>query len=125
MKFTIAVTFLFFRFLLHPLNDDCAEAFDVSRAASPTRPATTMTTGTRLFLAHDSNNDKSPHKKAIQEALEATQKYGATSVEARVAWEIAEEIEDSVFSPCSKRCVSKKCRCDGRLLEDVYSDCVD
>ena len=47
---------------------------------------------------------KSPHLQAIEEALEATRKYGATSKEARMAWEIAEEIEDSIFSPCSKRC---------------------
>lgn len=43
------------------------------------------------------------HKEAIKAALEATKKYGAQSQEARVLWEIAEEIEDSIFSPCSKR----------------------
>ena len=47
----------------------------------------------------------SPHLRAIEEAMEATRTYGATSKEARVAWEIAEEIEDSIFSPCSKRYV--------------------
>mmetsp|Transcript_34655 Transcript_34655/g.84039 ORF Transcript_34655/g.84039 Transcript_34655/m.84039 type:complete len:157 (-) Transcript_34655:4414-4884(-) len=50
------------------------------------------------------NSSPSPHLRAIEEALAATRKYGATSKEARVAWEIAEEIEDSIFSPCSKRC---------------------
>jgi hypothetical protein len=45
----------------------------------------------------------SPHKQAIQVALEASKKFGATSPEARVAWDIAEEMEDSFFSPCSKR----------------------
>eukprot|EP00980_Cylindrotheca_fusiformis_P016156 scaffold4805_cov136-Cylindrotheca_fusiformis.AAC.11 len=56
-------------------------------------------TRTRLVLA-----SKSPHEQAIDEALEASKKFGATSPEARVAWEIAEEIENSIFSPCSKRC---------------------
>lgn len=53
------------------------------------------------------NISTSPHLRAIEEAMEATRKYGATSKEARVAWEIAEEIEDSIFSPCSKRYVRK------------------
>ena len=47
----------------------------------------------------------SPHKVAIQQALEASRKYGPTSPEARVARGVAEEIEDSIFSPCSKRYV--------------------
>ena len=46
---------------------------------------------------------RSPHEEAIQAALEASKKFGPQSPEARVAWEIAEEIEDSIFSPCSKR----------------------
>ena len=63
---------------------------------------------TGLFAVDDNGQDSddsriSPHKKAIQEALEATKTFGSTSPEARVAWEIAEEIEDSIFSPCSKR----------------------
>lgn len=53
----------------------------------------------------DDGGSTSPHLRAIEEAMEATRKYGATSKEARVAWEIAEEIEDSIFSPCSKRYV--------------------
>ena len=32
---------------------------------------------------------------AIQEALEASKKFGATSPEARVAWEIVEEMDSS------------------------------
>jgi hypothetical protein len=52
----------------------------------------------------ENDKSKSASKQAIQAALETTKKYGAQSPEARVAWEIAEEMEDSVFSPCSKRC---------------------
>lgn len=33
--------------------------------------------------------------KAIKEALEASKKYGATSDEARMAWEIVEELDSS------------------------------
>jgi hypothetical protein len=53
---------------------------------------------------NENYKSKSASKQAIQAALEITKKYGATSPEARIAWEIAEEMEDSVFSPCSKRC---------------------
>jgi len=38
---------------------------------------------------------------AIQQALEASKKYGATSVEARLAWETVEEINAS-----DNRCVA-------------------
>lgn len=62
------------------------------KKTSPTTP------NVRLF------NTREDSAKAIQEALEISKKYGAQSPEARVAWEIAEEIEDSVYSPCSKRC---------------------
>ena len=51
-----------------------------------------------------SQNKKDYVSQAIQEALAAIEKYGAQSPEARVAWEIAEEIEDAEYSPCSKRC---------------------
>ena len=53
-------------------------------------------------------SDNSRHQQAIQAALEASKKYGAASPEARVLWEIAEEIEDSIFSPCSERYVGPK-----------------
>ena len=43
-------------------------------------------------------------KEAIEDALEMTRIYGPQSSEARVAWEIAEEVEDNIYSPCSKRC---------------------
>uniref|UniRef100_A0A7S3KYI4 Nudix hydrolase domain-containing protein n=2 Tax=Amphora coffeiformis TaxID=265554 RepID=A0A7S3KYI4_9STRA len=56
---------------------------------------------TEVFVRKD---PLSPHQLAIQAALETSRKYGPQSPEARVAWEEAEEIEDSVFSPCSKRC---------------------
>jgi len=52
-----------------------------------------------LFLTR-----KEVAQQAIHEALELSQQYGATSPQARVAWEIAEEVENSVYSPCSKRC---------------------
>ncbi|CAB9527373.1 expressed unknown protein [Seminavis robusta] len=53
------------------------------------------------LFASSTNNQR--HQEAMQAALNATQKYGAHSPEARVLWEIAEEIEDSIFSPCSER----------------------
>ena len=55
---------------------------------------------TETFVLKD---PPSPHQLAIQAALEVSRKYGPQSPEARVAWEEAEEIEDSIFSPCSKR----------------------
>ena len=67
-----------------------------------TRTARTTTTSPLILLA--SQNKKDHVSQAIQEALAATEKYGARSPEARVAWEMAEEIEDAEYSPCSKRC---------------------
>jgi hypothetical protein len=62
---------------------------------------TTTTTSPLVLLA----SQKKYHvSQAIQDALAATEKYGAQSPEARVAWEMAEEIEDAEYSPCSKRC---------------------
>lgn len=80
-------------FLLLSAQQHMGVAFFVGGLRTSTHPTTTMV----LF------ESDSPHKQAIQEAMEASKKYGATSPEARVAWEIAEEIEDSFFSPCSKR----------------------
>jgi hypothetical protein len=51
-----------------------------------------------------SSQKKDHVSQAIQEALAATEKYGAKSPEARIAWEMAEEMEDAEYSPCSKRC---------------------
>jgi hypothetical protein len=75
-------------------STDSSQAFFVREG----RSSITSTTRTTVLFESDS-----PHKQAIQVALEASKKFGATSPEARVAWDIAEEVENSFFSTCSKR----------------------
>jgi hypothetical protein len=73
-----------------------------SEAFVPSHKTTTTTTTSPLVLL--ASQKKYHVSQAIQDALAATEKYGAQSPEARVAWEMAEEIEDAEYSPCSKRC---------------------
>ena len=57
-------------------------------ATSAFVPGTSLRASTSLAARADATS-------AIQEALEASKKYGATSPEARVAWDIVEEIDAS------------------------------
>jgi len=42
-------------------------------------------------------------QQAIEDALTITQQYGSQSSQAQIAWELAEEVENSVYSPCAHR----------------------
>jgi len=60
-------------------------------AASPFF-GTTTTSRTPTFLRSTARPDSS---RAVQEALEASKKYGPTSPEARIAWEAVEDMDSS------------------------------
>eukprot|EP00543_Licmophora_paradoxa_P005982 CAMPEP_0202457870 /NCGR_PEP_ID=MMETSP1360-20130828/16442_1 /ASSEMBLY_ACC=CAM_ASM_000848 /TAXON_ID=515479 /ORGANISM="Licmophora paradoxa, Strain CCMP2313" /LENGTH=149 /DNA_ID=CAMNT_0049078063 /DNA_START=48 /DNA_END=497 /DNA_ORIENTATION=+ len=52
---------------------------------------TAFTRSSALFMS----NEKSDSSAAVAAAMEASEKYGATSPEARVAWDIVEEMDAS------------------------------
>ena len=61
--------------------------------------STTSSSSTGLFAT----SRRDVVKQAIKDALTITQQYGSQSSQAQIAWELAEEVENSVYSPCAHR----------------------
>lgn len=93
-----------------PATDEVGEIEEWTQSPTvvqdPTSPTTTEELS-RPTTAQPSTQQQQQqqHHDAMQAALEASKTHGAQSPQARVLWEIAEEIEDSIYSPCSERYV--------------------
>ena len=77
---------------------------DGTKTADDGNDANDLRNSSSSSASSSSTADIGRHQQAMKDALEATKKYGPQSEQARVLWEIAEEIEDSIYSPCSERC---------------------
>lgn len=104
MRFSLAI-------LIAALSSS-AEAF----APAPFGLARTTTTTTSLFVRIDAST-------LIEEAREASKKYGPASPEARVAWEAVEEVDSADNSAVSKPGLSEEeCELDENAMSSACQD---
>merc|ERR550539_1407446 len=90
----------------------CSEAFSPSRLIGG-RASTTIMTSRHMSTRADSSA-------LVEEALKISKEFGATSPEARLAWEAVEEVDASDNSAATKGSLDEECE-----VEPVNPDCIE
>ena len=103
MKFSLSALSLFF--LVSVLPD--ASAFQ--------SPAGIHRRSLNLKSSVSSDNDLA----AVQAALQATEQYGATSQQARVLWDVVEELRSADNSPATKPSLADECLLDENGINEA------
>lgn len=100
---------------LYLLASSTASAFTVT----PLSPASAVASRSVTSLYAEGRPDSS---KAVAAALEASKKFGATSPEARIAWEAVEDMDSSDNSAATKGSLEDECDISD---EELSAKCMD